>query len=109
MTVRLQSPEHIEWRGHLEHLKTVLADAQAHRDDRQDMVDTTDANGNPARELGWVVFEWDTMPAAINRLRAKAGLEPVDIYAVRHDCDLSLMSVCSGRPGDSLGQRQAHA
>ncbi|MGN7186967.1 hypothetical protein [Microbacterium enclense] len=53
-------------------MRTTLADAMAHRDERPDFDPVTG-------ELGWVLFERQAMLVAVNERRASAGLDPVTL------------------------------
>jgi hypothetical protein len=54
----------------IDHFQGVLIEAQKHRDERQDLV-----HG----ELGWVVFERETMFAAVNKKRVEFNLPTITL------------------------------
>ena len=53
--------------------REILASAQEQRHLREDVIDG---------ELGWVIYERDTMHQAVNQARAEAGKQPLPVTAV---------------------------
>lgn len=70
----MAATEHREYLVSFERIKAALVAAQAARRERNDMVETP--NGT---ELGWIVFERETVWRAVNDERARLGRGPVSL------------------------------
>ena len=69
-----------EWLLLIDHFQGVLKAAQKHREERNEFVGCGPRGG--WNELGWVVFERETMWVAVNEKRAEFHLPPLPIERV---------------------------
>lgn len=85
MNQTITGAQHNVYLTYIASLKEVFASVATseERAKRQGLVPVVNADGSEGAEIGWVVHEWDTMHAEVNRLRARHGLGPVSIVEVR--------------------------